>query len=479
MFVCGDRRMGKSVEVQGTEISIMTHDDKDFISLTDMLKAKDGDFFISDWLRNRNTVEFLGVWEQIHNPNFNYGEFAIIRSNAGLNSYKISVKEWTEKTNAIGIFAKAGRYGGTYAYKDIAFEFGMWISPEFKIYLIKEFERLKEKEQEKLGWNAKRELAKVNYRIHTDAIKENLIPKESTSQQTSIIYASEADVLNVALLGMTAKQWRENNPDLKGNIRDYASINELIILGGMGFSVILDVLHARRWGRLTLHSRIVLLMTGILILFGMLMTCLLEWNNPKTLDNGLSPAEKVMAAGFQSVTLRTAGFDTIGQGDLTPAGQMVSIILMFIGASPASTGGGIKTTTFFIVLLSVVVMIRRKEDYNIHRRRLNLSLVRRAQAIVFLALGLVLVDTVVISAIESMTGGTEVLADILYEVVSAFGTVGLSTGITPSLNVFSKILIILTMFIGRVGPLTVSMALAGGMRKPDAVRYPEERIMVG
>lgn len=233
MFADGDRRMGKSVEVQGTEISIMTHDDKDFISLTDMLKAKDGDFFISDWLRNRNTVEFLGIWEQIHNPNFNYGEFAIIRSNAGLNSYKIRVKEWTEKTNAIGIFAKAGRYGGTYAYKDIAFEFGMWISPEFKIYLIKEFERLKEKEQEKLGWNAKRELAKVNYRIHTDAIKENLIPKELTSQQTSIIYASEADVLNVALFGMTAKQWRENNPNLKGNIRDYASINELICLSNM------------------------------------------------------------------------------------------------------------------------------------------------------------------------------------------------------------------------------------------------------
>ena len=233
MFVGEDRCMGKSVEVQGTEISIMTHDDKDFISLTDMLKAKDGDFFISDWLRNRNTVEFLGIWEQIHNPKFNYGEFAIIRSNAGLNSYKISVKEWTEKTNAIGIFAKAGRYGGTYAYKDIAFEFGMWISPEFKIYLIKEFERLKEKEQAKLGWNAKRELAKVNYRIHTDAIKENLIPKELTSQQTSIIYASEADVLNVALFGMTAKQWRENNPDLKGNIRDYASINELICLSNM------------------------------------------------------------------------------------------------------------------------------------------------------------------------------------------------------------------------------------------------------
>ena len=225
--------MGRSVEVQGAEISILTLDDKDYISLTDMLKAKDGDFFISDWLRNRNTVEFLGVWEQIHNPKFNYGEFAIIRSNAGLNSYKISVKEWTERTNAIGIFAKAGRYGGTYAYKDIAFEFGMWISPEFKIYLIKEFERLKVKEQEQLGWNAKRELAKINYRIHTDAIKENLIPKELTSQQVSIIYASEADVLNVALFGMTAKQWKEKNHSLKGNIREYASINELICLSNM------------------------------------------------------------------------------------------------------------------------------------------------------------------------------------------------------------------------------------------------------
>ena len=225
--------MGNTVNVHGAEISILSINDKDYISLTDMLRAKDGDFFISDWLRNRNAVEFLGIWEQIHNPNFNYGEFAIIRSNAGLNSYKISVKEWTEKTNAIGIFAKAGRYGGTYAYKDIAFEFGMWISPEFKIYLIKEFERLKEKEQELIGWNAKRELAKINYRIHTDAIKENLIPPQLTSQQISTIYASEADVLNVALFGMTAKQWRENNMNSKGNIRDYASINELICLSNM------------------------------------------------------------------------------------------------------------------------------------------------------------------------------------------------------------------------------------------------------
>ena len=225
--------MGTSVNVKGEEISIITMDDKDYISLTDMLKAKDGDFFISDWLRNRNTVEFLGIWEKIHNPNFNYGEFAIIRSNAGLNSYKISVKEWTERTNAIGIFAKTGRYGGTYAYKDIAFEFGMWISPEFKIYLIKEFERLKEEERAQLGWNAKRELAKINYRIHTDAIKENLVPVALTAQQTSIVYASEADVLNMALFGKTAKQWRDENPDKKGNIRDYASINELICLSNM------------------------------------------------------------------------------------------------------------------------------------------------------------------------------------------------------------------------------------------------------
>ena len=225
--------MGTSVNVKGEEISILTIDDKDYISLTDMLKAKDGDFFISDWLRNRNTVEFLGIWEQIHNPNFNYGEFAIIRSNAGLNSYKISVKEWTERTNAIGIFAKTGRYGGTYAYKDIAFEFGMWISPEFKIYLIKEFERLKEKERAQFGWNVKRELAKINYRIHTEAIKENLVPAALTAQQTSIVYASEADVLNMALFGKTAKQWRDENPDKKGNIRDYASINELICLSNM------------------------------------------------------------------------------------------------------------------------------------------------------------------------------------------------------------------------------------------------------
>ncbi len=198
-----------------------------------MLKSKDGDFFVSDWLRNRNTIEFLGIWEEIHNPNFNYGEFAIIKSKAGLNSYKISVREWVEKTNAIGITSKAGRYGGTYAHKDIAFEFGMWISPKFKLLLIKEFERLKKEEQKQLGWNAKRELSKINYKIHTNAIKQNLIPILLTKEQINKIYAEEADVLNMALFGKTAKMWREENPNMDGNIRDYADINELICLSNL------------------------------------------------------------------------------------------------------------------------------------------------------------------------------------------------------------------------------------------------------
>lgn len=204
-----------------------------YISLTDMLRSKEGDFFISDWLRNRNTLEYLGIWERVHNPNFNWGEFAIIKSRAGLNSYKISVKEWVEKTNAIGIQAKAGRYGGTYAHADIAFEFGMWISAEFKIYLVKEFQRLKEQEQHQLGWDIKRQLTKINYRIHTDAIKENLIPPQLSKQSISLVYASEADVLNVALFGKTAKQWRDDNPDKEGNIRDYANVSQLVCLANL------------------------------------------------------------------------------------------------------------------------------------------------------------------------------------------------------------------------------------------------------
>jgi hypothetical protein len=200
-----------------------------------MLKAKDGDFFISDWLRNRNTVEYLGIWESVYNPDFNYGEFAIIKSQAGLNNYKLSVKDWVEKTNAIGLKATAGRYGGTYAHPDIAFEFGMWISPQFKIYLIKEFQRLKDEENNrlKLEWNLQRTISKINYQIHTDAIKENLIPKEITKQQVSFVYANEADLLNVALFGTTAKEWREKNSSKDGNIRDYATLEQLVVLSNM------------------------------------------------------------------------------------------------------------------------------------------------------------------------------------------------------------------------------------------------------
>lgn len=219
--------------VKDIEVSVMKVNEEDYISLTDMLKAKDGEFFFANWMRNRNTVEFLGIWEQLNNPNFNCVEFDIIKSQAGLNNYRLSAKEWMEKTGAIGIISKAGRYGGTYAHKDIAFEFAMWISPEFKIYIVKEFQRLKADEQKLLGWTAKRELSKINYRIHTDAIKRQLIPAEVTKEQAKVIYAEEADVLNVAMFGITAKQWRDANPEQKGNIRDYASINELICLSNM------------------------------------------------------------------------------------------------------------------------------------------------------------------------------------------------------------------------------------------------------
>ena len=200
-----------------------------------MLKAKDGDFFISDWLRNRNTVEFLGVWESINNPVFNYGEFAIIKSKAGLNNYKLSVKEWISKTNAIGLKASSGRYGGTYAHIDIAFEFGMWISAEFKVYLIKEYKRLKLAEIDalKIEWSFQRNLTKVNYKIHTDAIKENLIPSLIEKNKISMVYAQEADVLNMAVFGKTAKTWTEENQNVKGNIRDNATIQQLVVLSNL------------------------------------------------------------------------------------------------------------------------------------------------------------------------------------------------------------------------------------------------------
>lgn len=226
--------MGKVIDVQGKEITIISQNEADYISLTDMVKGVDnGLALIEKWLRNKNTIEFLGIWEGMYNPDFNSTEFEGIKNQAGLNRFILSVKHWTEKTNSKGIVAKAGRYGGTYAHKDIAFEFASWVSPQFKLYLIKEFQRLKDEEQKQLGWDIKRNLAKINYRIHTDAIKENLIPPELTKNQINIVYASEADVLNMALFGMTAKDWRDRNNDKKGNIRDDANAAQLVCLSNL------------------------------------------------------------------------------------------------------------------------------------------------------------------------------------------------------------------------------------------------------
>jgi len=226
------------ITVKGSEISILRIETEDFISLTDIAKHKDAertDYIIQNWLRNRNTVELLGYWEQLYNPNFKPLEFEGFRKQAGLNSFLLSPKQWIEKTNAIGIVSKSGRYGGTYAHKDIAFEFASWISIEFKLYITKEFQRLKNEENDRLqlNWNLQRTISKINYKIHTDAIKESLIPKEVTKFQTSMIYASEADLLNVALFGITAKQWRDVHPDEKGNLRDKASLEQLIVLSNM------------------------------------------------------------------------------------------------------------------------------------------------------------------------------------------------------------------------------------------------------
>ena len=221
--------------VQERQVTIISHNENDYISLTDIAKYKSDDptAVIGNWMRNRNTIEFLGIWESLYNPMFKPLEFEVFRKEAGLNAFTLSPQKWTKTTNAIGIVAKSGRYGGTFAHKDIAFKFASWISVEFELYIVKEFQRLKEEEQKQLGWSAKRELSKINYRIHTDAIKRNIIPEEVTPQQASNIYANEADVLNVAMFGMTAKQWREANADKKGNIRDYATINELICLSNM------------------------------------------------------------------------------------------------------------------------------------------------------------------------------------------------------------------------------------------------------
>ena len=223
------------IVVGNTSITVLRFKESDFISLTDIAKRKSDEpsAVIGNWIRNRNTIEYLGIWETLYNPDFKLLEFEGFRKEAGLNAFTLSPQKWVITTNAAGIYVKSGRYGGTYAHKDIAFKFASWISVEFELYLYKEFQRLKEEEQKQLGWSAKREVAKLNYRIHTDAIKQNLIPPELDRRKTSIVYANEADVLNVAMFGMTAQEWREANPDKKGNIRDYANINELICLSNL------------------------------------------------------------------------------------------------------------------------------------------------------------------------------------------------------------------------------------------------------
>ena len=221
------------ITVQDTDISIVKYNEEDYISLTDMARSQMQEHIIFRWLSLKSTIEYLGEWEMLYNPVFNCTEFGTIKNAAGSNNFVLSVKTWIEQTNAQGIRSKAGRYGGTYAHRDIAYHFGMWLSPKFQLLLIKEYQRLKTEEQKLLGWSAQRELSKINYRIHTDAIRQNLIPAKVTPAQANIIYASEADVLNVAMFSMTAKQWREANPELKGNIRDYATINELICLSNM------------------------------------------------------------------------------------------------------------------------------------------------------------------------------------------------------------------------------------------------------
>ncbi len=222
------------IDVLGIEIAVISIEEKDYISLTDMVRNIENGFaLIEKWLRNKNTIEFMGIWEEMYNPDFNSPEFEGIKNEAGLNRFVLSVKQWVEKTRSKGIIAKAGRYGGTYAHKDIAFEFASWVSPQFKLYLIKEFQRLKDEELKQLGWDIRRNLTKINYSIHTNSIKENLIPPELSKIQAAIVYAAEADVLNAALFGKTAKDWREENPDKDGNIRDYADVSQLVCLANL------------------------------------------------------------------------------------------------------------------------------------------------------------------------------------------------------------------------------------------------------
>jgi hypothetical protein len=251
--------MANKISVQGNEINIISREQEDYISLTDMAKYRNKEdpfAIINNWMRSRSTIEFLGLWEKLSNPDFKPIEFERFRSEAGSNYFVLSPKKWIESTHAIGIISKPGRYGGTFAHTDIAFEFAAWISPEFKLYLIKEFQRLKADEQKQLGWDIRRNLVKINYRIHTDAIKENLVPPELSARQTNLVYATEADVLNMALFGMTAKDWRSKFPGRKGNIRDYADVSQLVCLSNLenlnALFIQENVPQAERLGKLNL-----------------------------------------------------------------------------------------------------------------------------------------------------------------------------------------------------------------------------------
>lgn len=274
------RKKTKKMNVGGTEVTLIQADMEEFVSLTDIAKHKNPEApadIVKNWLRNKNTIELLGLWEKLNNPDFKQVEFDQFKNEAGLNHFVLSPKKWITQTNSIGLQSKSGRYGGTYAHVDIALEFASWVSVEFKFYLIKEFKRLKDKEAGQLEWDVKRQLTKINYRIHTDAIKENLIPKHLKKGQISFVYAREADVLNVALFGKTAKQWREDNPKEKGNIRDYANVSQLVCLAN------LENLNAHFMGQNLSQAERLVLLNGIAI---QQMKLLTEDYNIKCLEDG-------------------------------------------------------------------------------------------------------------------------------------------------------------------------------------------------
>lgn len=272
-------KKNKNINVQGLQVGFMQSEQKDYICITDIAKHKNPEAprdIIKNWMRSKTTIELLGLWEKLHNPDFKQVEFDLFRNEAGYNHFVLSPQKWIESTNAIGLYSKSGRYGGTYAHIDIALEFASWVSVEFKFYLIKEFQRLKNQQEKELEWDVKRKLTKINYRIHTDAIKENLIPENLTPKQISFVYANEADVLNMALFGKTAKQWRDENPDKKGNIRDYANVSQLVCLANLENlnAVLIDERHPqperlKKLNQIAIHQMKILLSDSSIEKLGM------------------------------------------------------------------------------------------------------------------------------------------------------------------------------------------------------------------